>query len=84
MQRVTATLRGLSPWEQVGKIALVGRPFTVEADELTLTLKLRRGVIASHFSAEIEALYAAGDIDTLACELDSQAAFHSARPRRNV
>ena len=58
-RRVAACLTGLSDWEQVGKFAIVDRPFSVEQDELTPTLKLRRGVILHHFAAEIERLYAA-------------------------
>jgi long-subunit acyl-CoA synthetase (AMP-forming) len=33
------------------------RPFTVAADELTVSLKLRRNVIFDHHKAELEALY---------------------------
>ncbi len=57
-QRIAACLAGLSDWEQVVKFAILDRPFSIEQDELTPTLKLRRGVILSHFSEEIERLYA--------------------------
>jgi long-chain acyl-CoA synthetase len=57
-ERIDARLAGVSHCEQIGQFALLGRGFTVEHDELTPTLKLRRGVIQQHFAAEIEALYA--------------------------
>jgi long-chain acyl-CoA synthetase len=44
--------------EQIRKFALLRRGFTVEQEELTPTLKLRRSVIQEHFAAEIEAIYA--------------------------
>lgn len=55
--RVATCLAGLSEWEQVRKFALLDRPLSIEAGELTPTLKLRRDVIYRHFSAEIERLY---------------------------
>jgi long-chain acyl-CoA synthetase len=57
-ERIDARLAGVSHCEQVGQFRLLGRGFTVEHDELTPTLKLRRGVIQQHFAAEIEAMYA--------------------------
>ena len=36
---------------------MLPRPFSVEADELTVSLKLRRGVIFAKYQAELEALY---------------------------
>jgi long-chain acyl-CoA synthetase len=47
----------LAPWEQVKKFVVLPRPFTVAADELTVSLKLRRGVIFEHHRAALEALY---------------------------
>ncbi|HXF97339.1 MAG TPA: long-chain fatty acid--CoA ligase [Gaiellaceae bacterium] len=45
--------------EQIKRFAILPRDFTLEQGELTPTLKLRRGVVAERFRAEIEALYAA-------------------------
>lgn len=57
-ERIDARLAGVSHCEQIGQFTLLGRGFTVEHDELTPTLKLRRSVIQQHFAAEIEAMYA--------------------------
>jgi long-chain acyl-CoA synthetase len=57
-ERIAACLDGLSDWEQVGKFAIIDRPFSIDQHELTPTLKLRRSVILSHFAAEIEQFYA--------------------------
>lgn len=47
----------LSAYEQVKKFTLLSRPFTPDNDELTLTLKLKRKVIAQHYEKEIENMY---------------------------
>jgi long-chain acyl-CoA synthetase len=57
-ERIDVRLAGVSHCEQIGQFRLLNRGFTVEHDELTPTLKLRRGVIGQHFAAEIEAMYA--------------------------
>jgi long-chain acyl-CoA synthetase len=57
-ERIDARLAGVSHCEQIGQFTLLGRGFTIENDELTPTLKLRRGVIQQHFAREIEAMYA--------------------------
>jgi long-chain acyl-CoA synthetase len=41
----------------VRTFALLPRPFTIEAGEMTAKLTLRRKVIEQHFAAEIETLY---------------------------
>ncbi len=50
-------LAGVSYHEQVRAFALLDRGFSVEAGELTPTLKLRRGVVQEHFAAKIADLY---------------------------
>ena len=55
VRRVSA---GLAHWEQVRRFVLLPREFSLEADELTPTLKLKRRVIQDHFADEIDALYA--------------------------
>ena len=56
-KRIEAALRDLAPWERVKRFAVLARPFTVAADELTVSLKMRRGVIFEHYKAQLEALY---------------------------
>jgi long-chain acyl-CoA synthetase len=55
--RMEAALSDLSPWERVKKFVVRPRPFTVAADELTVSLKLRRNVIFEHHKEELQALY---------------------------
>jgi long-chain acyl-CoA synthetase len=57
-QRIDHQLSSVSHCEQIGRFVLLERGFTVEHDELTPTLKLRRSVIQQHFAREIEAMYA--------------------------
>ena len=47
----------LSRYEQIKKFAILPRDFTLEAGEVTPTLKLKRRVCLEHFASEIEALY---------------------------
>lgn len=55
--RIKTLLKDVSHNEQIRNFALLPRPFTVENDELTLTLKLRRSIIAKHYEETIEAMY---------------------------
>jgi long-chain acyl-CoA synthetase len=50
--------RERSRFEQVKRFAVLPRDFTMEHGEVTPTLKLRRRIVAEHFAAEIDALYA--------------------------
>jgi long-chain acyl-CoA synthetase len=56
-RRCREALKEVSRMEQVKKIAVLARPFSVEAEELTVSLKMRRNVILAHHAAELEALY---------------------------
>ncbi len=56
-QRVNAALAELAPWEQVKKFVVLPRQFSIAADELTVSLKLRRNVVHERHRAELEALY---------------------------
>jgi long-chain acyl-CoA synthetase len=49
--------RARSRFEQVKRFAVLPRDFTLEAGELTPTLKLRRRACVEHFRAEIDELY---------------------------
>jgi len=57
-ERIDQRLSGVSHCEQIGRFTLLDRGFSVEHDELTPTLKLRRSVIQQHFAREIESMYA--------------------------
>jgi long-chain acyl-CoA synthetase len=57
-QRINACLAGVSTCEQIQRFALLPRGFTIEQEELTPTLKVRRSIVQQHFAHEIEALYA--------------------------
>jgi len=55
--RIDAALANVANWEQVRKFVVLPRPFTVAGEELTVSLKLRRGVVFEKHQAELEALY---------------------------
>ena len=55
--RIEQALKVVAAWEQVKKIAVLGQPFSVANDEMTVSLKLRRGVIAEHHRQELDSLY---------------------------
>jgi long-chain acyl-CoA synthetase len=54
---VDAVNEGRSRYEQIKRFTVLPRDFTLEAGEVTPTLKLRRKVILEHFAGEVEALY---------------------------
>jgi long-chain acyl-CoA synthetase len=56
-QRIAAALANVASYEKVQKFILLPRPFSQEADELTVSLKLRRGVILKKYREQLEALY---------------------------
>jgi long-chain acyl-CoA synthetase len=49
--------RERSRYEQIKRFTILPRDFTMEAGEVTPTLKLRRRAVQEHFAADIEALY---------------------------
>jgi long-chain acyl-CoA synthetase len=46
-----------SRYEQIKRFTVLPREFSLEEDEVTPTLKLRRKVILDHFSRELQSLY---------------------------
>jgi long-chain acyl-CoA synthetase len=56
-RHITAALNDVAGCEQVRKFIVLPRPFTIAADELTVSLKLRRGVVCAKYRAELERLY---------------------------
>ncbi|MFO0970435.1 MAG: AMP-dependent synthetase/ligase [Gemmataceae bacterium] len=57
LARFDERLKDLAPWERVKRLVLAAEAFSVANDELTVSLKLRRGVIFQHYRAELERLY---------------------------
>jgi long-chain acyl-CoA synthetase len=55
--RIDAALADLSNAEQVKKFAILPEPFTVAAEELTVSMKLRRNVVNARYARQIEDLY---------------------------
>jgi long-chain acyl-CoA synthetase len=56
-REVRMTLRDLAQFEMPKKLLILPRDFTVEAGELTPTLKVRRRIVEQHNRTAIEALY---------------------------
>jgi len=56
-QRVNERLADMAGYEQVKKICVLAKPFSVAADEMTVSLKLRRNVIFQNHQAALDALY---------------------------
>lgn len=55
--RVARVMEAMSQPERVKKFLVLSRPFQVEADELTATLKVRRRFILEKYGAQLESLY---------------------------
>jgi long-chain acyl-CoA synthetase len=59
--RVQAIVDGVnrdrSRFEQIKRFAIAPRDFTLEEDEMTPTLKLKRRVVLDHFASLVESLY---------------------------
>jgi long-chain acyl-CoA synthetase len=49
--------KGYGNWEQIKKIALLPREFSIETGELTPTLKLKRKIILEKYKVEIDTIY---------------------------
>jgi long-chain acyl-CoA synthetase len=60
-QRIAAVNAGLAPYETIKKFVLLPRDFSIEAGELTPTLKLKRKVIGENNRERIEGMYAEVD-----------------------
>jgi long-chain acyl-CoA synthetase len=60
LQRIVDDVNaGLSRFEQIKRFTLLERDFTMEAGEMTPTLKLKRRVVCDRYADEIAKLYAA-------------------------
>ena len=58
MENIDALQADMASYEQIKRITLLPKPFTMESGELTNTLKVRRNVVAKDYKKEIEAMYA--------------------------
>ena len=47
----------MAPYEQIKKFTLIKKGFSIEAGELTNTLKMRRAVIMQKYKATIDEMY---------------------------
>jgi long-chain acyl-CoA synthetase len=50
--------RQLAPFEQVRKFRVLDRELTIEAGDLTATMKIRRGKVLENFKSEVDQVYA--------------------------
>ena len=58
MQEVEALCADLARYEQVKKIAVLEREFTIDGGEITPTMKVRRRAVESLYKEQIESMYA--------------------------
>ena len=56
-RRIDAVLADVASWERVKQFVVLAQPFSVAAEELTVSLKLRRKVIIDKHRQELDALY---------------------------
>ena len=56
-ERINTLQQDLAYYEQVKKFCLLPQPFSMERNEITSTLKMRRKVIFEHYSEAIESMY---------------------------
>ena len=56
-ERIATLQQQLASYEQIKRFTLLPKPFTMEAGELTNTLKIRRTVLNRNYAAEIEEMY---------------------------
>jgi long-chain acyl-CoA synthetase len=57
MERIATLQQDLAHYEQVKRFCLIPQPFSIERNEMTNTLKMKRKVIFEHYQNEIEAMY---------------------------
>ena len=57
MERIETLQQGLASFEQVKRITLLPHPFSMENNELTNTLKVKRRLVFERYAKEIEQMY---------------------------
>jgi long-chain acyl-CoA synthetase len=67
-REVMSSLHDLAKFETPKKVVLLEKDFTIEAGELTPTLKVKRRVVEQHYKAAIDSAYAAEDAIAAAIE----------------
>lgn len=55
--RIEEHQKNLASYEKIKKFVLLAQPFTMESEELTDTLKLRRRVILNNYATQIQEMY---------------------------
>jgi long-chain acyl-CoA synthetase len=58
MEQIESCLANFAPYERVRRIALIEKDFSIDAGDLTPSLKVRRRVVESEYHDVIETLYA--------------------------
>lgn len=56
-RRIDTALANVASCEQVKRFVVLPQPFTVAADELTVSLKLRRNVVLTKYRSQLDTLY---------------------------
>ncbi len=57
MERINTLQQDLASFEQVKRFCLLPKPFSMERDEITNTLKIKRKVVFEHYKDQIEEMY---------------------------
>ena len=57
MAHIEELQAGLAAFEKIKRITLICEPFSMERNEITPSLKLRRKIIYEHYQAEIKNMY---------------------------
>jgi long-chain acyl-CoA synthetase len=63
VQRIISKVnKQLAPFEQIRKFRVLPRDFTIESEEMTASMKVRRGKVLANFQAEVDSMYTAKEV----------------------